>query len=382
MKVELLIKGGHVVDPYADVNAVMDIAVNDGEIVDIGENSADAKLFVDASGYYVFPGLIDFHAHLFDGGSGFGVKPDLLLSTGVTTAVDAGSCGCANFKVFHSAVCVNSQLRIKTYLNLSPGGQVGYGVDEQADPALWDRNAISKVVQEYPNEIMGLKLRVGRAMLGELGIRPLMEAVNFSAQIGLPLSVHVTDSPLTAGEIAGSLQSGSIFCHVYNGKGHTILNGEDVCHAVREAVSRGVIFDAANGKRNFDFEVAERSMSQGLYPDIISTDVTLSTLNLGRDVKNLPYLMSKYMAMGMPLTDVVRCVTQTPARLMNMAGLIGTLRPNACADVTICKLAEGNFVFEDSKTNKRNARKLLIPVAVIRHGRIVFCQTDFMVYVN
>lgn len=379
MQIDYLIQNGHVLDPASGNNKIGDIAVADKKIVGIGGKDVRPLHRLDATGYYVLPGLIDFHTHLFSGGSGFGVNPDLLLATGVTTAVDAGSAGCANYEAFYRSVCIHSQLRIKSFLNLSPTGQVGYGIQEQADPACWDKDAIAHLVHKYPKEIIGLKLRIGRTMLGDRGISPLKEALSIARQMQLPLSVHVTDSSLSAETIADCLAAGNIYCHVYHGKGNTIINSDGVSPVIREASERGVVFDAANGKSNFDFEVSQKAIAAGFYPNIISTDITPSTLNIGCNVKNLPYLMSKYLSLGMPLLDVITCVTKNPAQLMGRDDSIGTLRTGACADITVCKLMRGSYRFEDACGSTRIGNQLLVPVVTFRKGNVVFCSTDMQI---
>lgn len=379
MPIDYLIQNGHVLDPAAGRDRTGDIAVAGERIAEGGGQDTRPLHTVDAAGCYVLPGLIDYHTHLFAGGSGFGVSPDLLLATGVTTAVDAGSAGCANFEAFYRSVCIHSRLRIKSFLNLSPIGQAGFGIQEQADPATWDIAAISRLLSRYPGEIAGLKLRIGRPMLGGRGLAPLREAVRVAQELQLPLSVHVTDSPLTAEEIAACLPNGSIYCHVYHGKGNTIIDGDGVFPAVREAAGRGVVFDAANGKSNFDFAVAQKAIAAGFYPDIISTDITPSTLNIGRSAKSLPYLMSKYLSLGMTLPEVVRRVTENPARLLGLPDSIGTLRAGAGADITICRLAEGTYTFEDANGETRTGSQLLVPVATFSKGSVVFCSADIQI---
>lgn len=127
---------------------------------------------------------------------------------------------------------------------------------------------------------------------------------------------------------------------------------------------------------HFNFDVAERALKNGFPPDIISSDVTKFTF-LRTNAYALPYLMSKYLYLGMPFTDVVRAVTTTPARLLRMEGKIGTLVPGAYADVAILRRKEACVRYRDAQGCIRESNEMLVPQMTIKSGQIMFRQMDF-----
>lgn len=376
MRCDILIKNGLIIDPASNVNRTGVVVIKDGKIISACEKSdiiADSE--IDAVGTFVLPGLIDFHTHIFSAGTDYGVEPSSLLSTGITSAVDAGSCGSANYDSFNSFVQGQS-IRIKAFLNVSPAGIVTLRQHENVDPSVWDEKAILDIFNKQRNNVLGLKIRLSRDIVGALGFEPLRRAINVAEKINSPVVVHTSDPPGPASDIADLLRAGDIYCHMYQGTGETILeNGVPGCSIV-EARDRGVFFDAANGMSHFNFEVAERALGAGFYPDIISSDVTKFTL-FRTNAYALPYLMSKYLYLGMTFNDVVRAVTATPARLMRMEGLIGTLSPGAYADVTILKQRETRVRYRDAQGNIRESNKVLVPMMTIKGGQIMFRQVDF-----
>ena len=145
---------------------------------------------------------------------------------------------------------------------------------------------------------------------------------------------------------------------------------------MKEARRRGVIFDAANGRNNFIFSIAEAALRDEFLPDIISADLTWMTL-FRQPVFGLPWMMSKYLALGMTIADIVAACTATPADVMGMSGEIGMLAPGACADVSILKMVDHPCEFLDTDGDRRAGHKLLLPQATIRGGRMVFRQLNF-----
>jgi len=370
----LLIKNGHVVDPYQQINQISDVAI-------CGEKMAAAPgtnpRTIDADGCFVFPGLIDFHCHVFQG-SAFGVNHELFLPTGVTAAVDAGSAGWINFEEFYRNTIQNSLLTLKAFLHISGTGQVGGGLVEPLDKAAMNWEKERELLAKYPDTLLGVKVRVSKNIVKENGTRPFYDAVEFAHKEGIPFNVHMTDPVDHPDTMLTAFEKGDIFSHVYHGVGETILDeAGHVRKTVWKARERGVIFDAANGRLNFNFAVAQKALAEGFYPDVISTDATANTYNASGTVKNLPYLMSKYINMGMPLYDVVKAVTQTPAALMKEEGKLGTLAPGAWGDVTICKLVETKTTFVDSQEETFEGNQVLVPVMVILKGQVVYCNPAF-----
>lgn len=377
MKVDLLIKNGIVVDPSRKVQEIGDIGVKNGKTVEVPFD-VKADRIIDAEGCLVMPGLIDFHTHVFSPGTEFGVRADsALLPQGVTSAVDAGGAGFGNYDNFIRTAVAFNQVRIFGFVNVSVEGQITLRYNENVDPRNFDLEALKALFAKYPGQIVGLKLRAGKDIVGNLGLEPLRETLRLAEEIGCSIVVHVSDPPCSQDEIAALLRPGDVFCHAFHGIGQTII-GEDgkVLPEVKAARERGVIFDAANGKSNFSFDVARAALADGFLPDILSTDLTTGTLYLDT-YYGLPMLMSKYLALGVDIMEIVKACTVVPAALLGMQGKIGTLTPGAFADVAIFRLIPRSTQFVDVCGETCMGEALLVPQMTVLGGRIVYRQIDF-----
>ncbi|EPN4913048.1 metallo-dependent hydrolase [Enterobacter cloacae] len=387
MKLDILIKNGLVADLDNADYVNQNIGIVGNRIVDLQDvENAQAETIIDAAGCIVLPGLIDFHAHVFHGGTAISVNPDVLcLPNGVTSVVDAGSSGWVNYKLFRNSVMNTAQTRIKSYLNVVNvwlstlgGGPTGYL--ENTNPANFNVEKISQTLDENRDNILGLKLRysqdiaTGRNFSGD----PFYATVELARALKTTLCVHVTDSRLPADELIGHFQADDIYAHCFHGTGNAILRESgELFPAIRDAKGRGVIFDCSNGVAHFDFNVARNAMEQGFNPDIISTDLTLRNSLRTDKVFSLLFIMSKYLNMGMSFFEVVRAVTRTPARLMKMQGQIGTLAPGALADIAIVKLRKDKIVFEDTKGAVLEGDRYIDNCATIINGQIVYRRQRF-----
>lgn len=378
MKVDYIIKNGRVVDPAAGIDEVRDVAVVGSHIVALEGEAEPRWAVIDATDCIVTPGLIDFHTHLFHQGSGICIRPDFMLPYGTTAAVDAGSAGCANMRAFFSSAVEPSALKIKAYMTVFSGGQIDAGINEDFNPAKYNEALIRRVLEKYPHSILGLKIRISKGVVEDA--EPLRATVALADKIGggLGVCVHTTNCPVPSGELADMLRPGDVFCHCFQGAGNTIVmdNGK-IDPRVLAARERGVIFDAANGKGNFGLKAARAALDAGFLPDVISTDLTNDKFNMPYYCKNLPTLMSKYLALGLDFNTVLRCVTATPAKLMHMEGKIGTLQPGAFADIAIFKMKDIEVTHRDFQDDEIKSDKLLVPQLTMASGEILYCGNDF-----
>lgn len=379
MKYDVLIKNGIVIDPGLNLYAKYDVAIKGNTIAAINENiQAQADTLINAEGLLITPGLIDFHTHLFYGGTDIGVKPDMaFLPLGVTTAVDTGSAGTANYSVFSSAIIANSIVRIKSYLNVCPSGLSTTRYHENVSPQYYDKKKMASILDKFGHEILGLKVRSSKELVEHEGLEPLKRTIALAEEFNLPVAVHTTNPPEDAAEIAKLLRPGDIYVHVYQGTGNNIIDSEGKVKAeIKAARERGVIFDAANGGNHWVFSIARAAMKDDFYPDVISTDITTKTLYKA-PVYGLPYIMSKYLNMGMSMEAVVAACTKTPAKLMHMENKIGTLKPGAYADVALFSLDNTPTRFADTKGEVMIGEQLLIPKITIKDGQIVYKAIEF-----
>ncbi|UUE09925.1 metallo-dependent hydrolase [Dickeya zeae] len=387
MKLDILIKNGLVADTDNDDYVNRNIGIIGNRIVDLNQaDISQAETVIDAAGCIVVPGLTDFHLHVFHGGTAISVNPDVIcLPNGVTSVVDAGSSGWVNYPVFRNTVINTSMVKIKSYLNvvnvgLSTLGGGATGYLENTNPANYNVEKIAQTLAENKENILGLKLRYSQdiARGKNYASDPFFASVALARELDTSICVHVTDSLLSADELIQHFQANDIYAHCFHGTGNSILdeNGE-LYQGIKAAKDRGVIFDCSNGVAHFDFDVAGKAMEQGFYPDIISTDLTQRNSLRTDKVYSLLFVMSKYLNMGMSFFDVIRAVTATPARLMNMQGRIGTLQPGASADIAIVKLCKQKVVFEDTKGKKIEGDRYIDNCATICNGQIVYRRYSF-----
>ena len=380
MKYDFLIHGGHVVDPARGIDEVADIFIYNSKIVPAPEtDDYEVDEVIDAAGCYVFPGLIDFHTHLAYRASDFGLNPDLFtLPNGITSAVDAGSAGPGAIEAMIHESMAQSAITMRCFMNVASGGMVTEEYFENNNPDLFAIKRMEYIFERYAQYILGFKVRIGKYFSKEQRLRPLEGAEALRDRFGLPVCVHVTlpEDPYDA--IMPMLREGDILCHCYQKQGeYSILDEKGhVLSSVLEARERGVIFDGASGRRNHDLSVIRRCLDQGFCPDVISTDVVIPSV-YRKSVFCLPYTMSEYLEAGMPMNEVIRAVTATPAHLMHMDGQIGTLAHGALADVAIMKLAERPVPFKDLMGNEMAGNHLFVPKMTIKAGQIAYRDIEF-----
>lgn len=377
MRKNIFIKGGFVVDPKNKINYQKDIFIENGKIAEFDKN-IDYQI-IDATGYIVTPGLIDFHAHLFYESTDIGVAPDItFLPQGVTTAVDAGSAGCANIENFIKSITQKNMMRTYAYLNVSPTGLSTVKYHENVDPAFWDSERIRDILEKYAEVIKGIKIRFSNYTVGDLRGKPGIEAIKLARKINTKLVMHVTDCPVDISEISSRLSEGDVLAHVYHGKGNTIVDKQG--HIKREifyAQQRGVVMDAANGGNHWSFRVAHQALKEGLRPDIISTDLTQKTI-FKSPVFSLPYILSKYLMLGMSLEEVIACSTYNPAKILGIDNMVGSLESGKEADIAIFKPLKKVVEYSDTDGDIEYGEDLIIPVATILRGDIVYRSLDFV----
>lgn len=363
----ILIRGGHVIDPSQRIDRVMDVALQGAKVATLGQKIpvTSADEVIDATGKLVLPGLIDIHVHARDAE----LPPPEFLSTGVTTMVDEGSRGADNVDQLIE-IAKNAPNRMRIALNIgrlgnNPGGRAEFldGL-EQGDVA-----KAKAAVAKHREWIVGMKARLSRGVAGDRDLDVVRLALEVTGPANLPLMVHIGDtaSPLPA--ILKLLRRGDIVTHVYAPTPNGILDDKGhVLPEVRAARGRGVLFDFSNGlNEHWSWDVAEKSLKQGFPPDTISTDLTVA----GRmaQVFDLPTVMSKFLAMGMKLNDVIARVTVNPSRVFPEFKDLGTLRLNTPADVTILELTQGSFEFVDNYKNTRTGTQKFVTRGVIMGGK-------------
>lgn len=369
---DLIVKGGIVVDPSQGLHEKMDVAVSKG-VVEAVERSISpdlARESLDASDLIVTPGLIDLHVHVYPGVSHYGMDPDIhCIGAGVTTVVDVGSSGADTFGGLRRYVINASATRILAFLNVSSMGMVSPVVGELEDIRFADVERAIDVCERNRDVIRGVKVRLSRSVVGNNDLLPLTLAKRVAAAVRISLMVHPgnTQSPIT--DILAELGNNDILTHCYHGLEQGILDSNGiVIEEVREARKRGVVFDVGHGMGSFSFDVAVKALAQGFPPTTISSD--LHYYNTFGPVYDLATTMTKFMALGMSLDEVVAKTTETPAGILGMDGKIGTLRKGSIADIAVFALKEGRFTLQDSMGKTMTCDRLLTTKAVVRAGQV------------
>lgn len=353
-----------------------DIEIINGKIGK-GVSSASYREIIDAQGCLVLPGLIDYHTHCFNH-FGAGINADASsFCMGITTVVDGGTTGAEQFELFHRSVISMSDVRIMGYLLVASGGQSNGKYPENLDPAYFDEGKIIDLFAQYPKELVGLKTRISRDIISSnMARQSLKRTVEIAEKVNTRVIVHVTDCSIPLDELVEYLRPGDVVCHIYQGKGNTCLdqNG-NVLKGLWKAKERGILFDASNGRSNFDLKVAQQAIKQGFLPDVISSDNNTSSYFL-QPLHSLPRIMSKYLEFGLSLEDIIDCTSTMPAKLIGIPSL-GTLAEGTEADLSIFKLKDTKVSYEDLAGNLLIGHHIFVPQMTFKDGICVYCQSDF-----
>jgi len=373
---DLLIRGGHVIDPKNGVSAVRDVAIRNGRIAAVGEKlpPASARRVIDASGLYVTPGLVDIHVHVFASTMApeytgeFGVRPDgFTFRSGVTTVADAGSAGWRNFEQFKREVVDRAKTRVLAWINIVGRGMGGRKTVEQ-DVSDMEPGPTAEMARQYKDIVVGIKI-AHYAGPEWVAVERALEAGKLA---GLPVMVDfATFRPERPFQdlVLKKLRPGDIYTHAYL-SAVPMLDGEGrLLPYLFEARRRGVIFDVGHGGGSFSWRQAVPAVRQGFLPDSISTDLHVDSMNAG--MKDMTNLMSKFLNLGMSLDDVVLRATWNPAREIRHEEL-GHLTPGAVADVAVLRQLEGDFGFLDAHGRRLRGNRKLLAELTLKEGRVVW----------
>jgi dihydroorotase len=375
-KYDLLLKGGQLIDARNNISAVRDLAIADGKVAAVAANinPAEALKVVDVSGFYVTPGLVDIHVHVYAGtgepGSYAGdnsLYPDgFTLRSGVTTVVDAGSSGWRNFGDFKDRIIDRSRTRVLAFVNIVGAGMRG----EQFEQNLADMDA--KATADMALRHKGLIVGVKTAHYAGPEWTPVERAVEAGTQAHIPVMVDFGNNrperPM-AELVTRKLRPGDIYTHAYSGLRNELDDSGRVNPGMLEGRMRGVIFDVGHGGGSFAWRIAVPAIKEGFRPDSISTDLHIASMNSG--MKDMLNVMDKFLAMGMSLDDVVRWSTWNPAREIKHEEL-GHLSVGAAADIAVLRLETGSFGFVDSYGARLRGTRKLTCELTLRDGKIVY----------
>ncbi len=360
---DLLIKGGRVIDPSVGLDGVRDVGIAGGRIVAVGVNLAgDATDTIDARGKIVAPGLIDIHSHAGRTKEG----PPMCLQDGVTGFVDGGSGGADNLDQIAANLRAAPQIG-RALINIARTGVAPGG--ELHDINRANVSLAQGAIARNRDVVVGVKARLSANVAGPNDLEALRRAQEAAEPFNLPVMIHVgqNHSPMRA--ILPLLKRGDIVTHLYAPGANGILDEKgSLFPDVAAARRRGIMFDFGNGVADhFDWATVERAAKQGFWPDTLSTDWNVMSRTTG--VVDFPNVMSKFIMLGMPLSQIIACATVNAARVFPAFDDRGTLNVGAPADVAIMELREGSFEFVDNYKGTRTGRQRLFPIATVLAGK-------------
>jgi dihydroorotase len=374
---DLVLRNGHVIDPKNNLDARRDVAVRDGKIAAIEPTipSSAAKKSVDISGLYLTPGLVDIHVHVFTGlrhnawGNGDLSVPADVMGTpnGVTTMADAGSSGWRDFPEFRRRIIDNSKIRIFAFLNIVGAGMANSDDAAEQNEHDMDLEAMSKIIEQNRDIIVGIKT----AHWQQPNFISVQKAIEAGNRNHLPIMVDFGwfDNKSYEQMISTLLRPGDISTHVFRMPAPLLTSEGKPAPYMLDARRRGIKFDVGHGGGSFNFALAEPMVKGGFFPDSISTDLHVGSAT--GVMLNLPNVMGKMLALGIPLPEVIRESTTNPATEIGHPEL-GQIAPGAVADIAVLRVDHGHFGYADLAGGKVDGTERIVPEMTLRAGQVVF----------
>lgn len=364
---DLLLKGGHLIDPKNQIDARRDVAITGGRISAVAPEipSRQAKSTIDVTGLYVAPGFIDLHVHVFVNDRGNDLWADAhTLRAGVTTAVDAGSSGWRTFPDARKTVIKRSQTRVLAFLNIAAGG-IGPSENRLVD---LDPAAAAKCIEEHRDVIVGIKTAHWGAATWDSVERALEAGRLTDLPIMVDFGIFLPQRPFE--ELVGKrLRPGDIYTHLFLPPVPMLDQQGRLRPYLLEAQKRGVIFDAGHGQGSFSYRQAVPATRDGFWPNTISTDIHKGNINRG--MKDMANVMSKFLNLGLALPEVIARSTWAPARAIRRPEL-GHLTVGAGADIAVFNVRTGDFGFYDVLGGKAKGSQKIECELTLRDGEVVW----------
>lgn len=376
---DLLVKGGTVVDPAQKLHKKMDVGITAGKIaaLEVELAAKQAKKVIDASGLLVTPGIMDFHCHVAEIFYPNAIAPDDAgVLAGATTVCDGGTTGYANFPSFRKFVIPQARTDVFCFMNLGSTGLATM-------PEIWDWRNINademiKTIEKNRDIVKGVKIRANGSVVENLGVEAIKVAKKLARDIGLPLQVHIGIDPhdhtpedkmaAFTRDMLPLLGKGDILNHIYTWKPGRVFKPDGTpLPEFKEAVARGLLLDTAIGRTQWSYVIARQAIDQGFPPTTITTDLTALTVK--DTVYSVVATMSKFIAIGLTIDQVVEATTINPARIMGEEQRIGKLGKGMLADISILEPREGDFTFNDgAQGNVFKGKTLLVPKLTLKKG--------------
>lgn len=372
----LLVKGARTIGFPANAPSLDILIDREGRIGEVSTSisTGDDVQILEAQASWLSPGWTDLHVHIWYGGTDISLKPEQCgAARGVTTMVDAGSAGEANFHGLREFIIEPARENIYAFLNLGSIGLVACNrVSELMDIRSIDFERIIATVEANRDVIVGLKVRASHVITGNWDLTPVRLAKKLGRILKLPLMVHVGEPPPLYDDVLGLLTEGDIVTHCFNGKpGSSILEDEDLYRLAEQSAERGIVLDVGHGGASFSFAVARAALARGLLPGTISTD--LHNRSMDGSVWDMATTMSKLLSLGMELEDVVTAATVAPRRAIGLKA-DGLLEVGTPAEFTLFDVIDAEITVKDSQGATSRLSRVFEPRRAILGAQAITAQ--------
>ena len=359
----------------------IDLEIEDGKISRLGSQLDNPKGLRE----YVFEnaliskGWVDLHVHVYFGATDISIRPEQAgLETGVTTLVDCGSAGEANFVGFSEFIAKQAKERLFAFLNIGSIGLVACNRISELSLGFRSVNVerTLKTIENYPELIRGIKCRASQVITGDLGAEAVRVARKVARVAGLPLIVHVGEPPPLLEDVLDLLEEGDVVTHAFHGKpGGNLMEDPRSLAAVHEARARGVLLDVGHGAASFSFKVMRFAREQGIETDLISTDLHRNSIK--GPAYDLPTTLSKLLNLGMPLDQVIAAGSTRPSSFLDPTECKDWLKVGQNADLTVFRVDEANISVEDSLGDHLTLTQLIHPLLAVQGSNHAECSLRF-----